>query len=235
MAFPNEVDSDTQVLAARLRAFFFPDGEKHLRSVSAVRTTERGEMRQSPDARWIAFTAEQSIEARRSSFCWEARYKGGARGLISVTDAYEEGRGRLVVKLGGVIPVQKVEGPQADRGELQRYLASLALCPPMLLNHGSLEWTAVSPLSLRMRDLAGPTGATVDVDISEDGRPLVFRADRPRVVGKQTVLTPWSGTCAEFMEWEGLRAASRLDVSWHLSDGPFTYYRSEVVSFRALR
>jgi hypothetical protein len=235
MELPSELGGETHALLARLRAFCFPGGEDGTRSVSAIRTRERGEMRASPSARWIPFTAEQVIEARRSSFRWEARYQGGRMGLISVTDAYEEGHGRLVVKLGGVIPVQKVQGPEADRGELQRYLASIVLCPPMVLNHGSLDWTAVGPLSLRVRDRADPTGATVDVDISEEGRPLACRADRPRMVGKQTVLTPWSGSCAEFKEWEGLRAATQLDVSWRLPDGPFTYYRSEVVSFKVVR
>ena len=235
MEFPNELGSERYALLARLRGFCFPGGEDYGRSVFAIRTTEQGEMRTSPSARWLPFTPEQVIEARRSSFRWEARYQGGRMSWIGVTDAYEEGHGRLVVKLGGVIPVQKVQGPEADRGELQRYLASIVLCPSIVLNHGSLDWTAVGPLSLRVRDRADPTGATVDVDLSEDGCPLACRADRPRMIGKQAVLTPWSGSCAEFKEWEGLRAATRLDVSWSLPDGPFTYYRSEVVSFKVVR
>ena len=129
-------------------------------------------------------------------------------GWISVTDAYEKGRGRLVVKLGGLIPVQKVQGSEADRGELQRYLASIALCPPILLSHTSLDWTAVGAISLRVRDRADPTGATLEMDISEEGCPLGCRADRPRIVGKQTVLTPWSATPHEFKESDGLRTAS---------------------------
>ena len=235
MELPNELGAETSALLDRLRAFCFPGGEDCARSVSAIRTTERGEMRASPSARWLPFIAEQVIEAHRSSFRWEARYQGGRMGLISVTDAYEEGHGRLVVKLGGVIPVQKVQGPDADRGELQRYLASITLCPPMVLNHGSLDWTAVGPLTLRVRDRADPTGATVDVEISEEGRPLACRGDRPRMAGKHAVLTPWSGICTEFKEWDGLRAATRLDVSWGLPDGPFSYYRSEVVSFKVVR
>jgi len=188
-------------------------------------------MRASPNARWIPFTAEQVIDTRRSSFRWEARYQGGTLGRISVSDAYEEGRGRLVVKLGGVIPWQKVVGPEADRGELQRYLSSIVLCPAIVLNHGSLDWSAVSPLTLRVRDRADPRGATVDLEISEEGCPLVCRATRPRWVGKRTVLTAWSATGSGFSDWEGLRVPSHVEAAWNLPDGPFTYYRSEVASF----
>jgi len=234
MALAENLAGEAGALLARLRAFCFPGGEDPARLVSAIRAKERGELRGSPTARWIPFTAEEVIETERSSFRWEAHYRGGSMGLIAVTDAYEEGHGRLVVKLGGVIPVQKVQGPEADKGELQRYLGSIPLCPPILLNHPSLEWTAVGPHTLRVRDRSDPTGATVDLEIREEGRPIACRAVRPRTVGKQSVLTPWSGSCSEFREWEGLRAASRIEATWEMPEGPFTYYRSEVVSLEVL-
>jgi len=227
--------SDTLTLLARLRSFCFPGGEEAARRVGAVRTAEKGEMRMSPQARWIPFTAEQFTDARRSSFRWNARLDPGKIASPVVIDAYEEGRGRLVVKLGGVLPVRKVTGPDADKGELQRYLSSIAFCPPILLNHPSLNWTAVGPLTLRVRDREDPTGATVDIDLDDDGRPLGCRADRPRMVGKKTVLTPWSATCSEFHEWEGLRVPTRLGASWQLPEGPFVYFRAEITSFFAVR
>ena len=222
-------------LLARLRAFCFPGGEDAARAISAIRYTQRGEMCSAPGAKWVPFTAEEEIDTRRSRFCWVARYKGGKLGTISVTDAYEEGHGRLVVKLGGVIPVKKMTGPDLDRGELQRYLSSIVLCPPAVLNHGSLEWTPVGPLTLRVRDREDPTGATVDLDFAEDGRPLGCRADRPRAVGNATVPTPWFATCGEFRELEGIRFASRLEVSWQLPEGPYAYFRGEIASFTPLR
>jgi hypothetical protein len=188
-------------------------------------------MRAAPGGRWILFTAEQVIETRRSSFCWQARYRGGSLGLIAVTDAYEEGHGRLVAKLGGVIPVQKVVGPDADKGEIQRYLASIILCPPIMLNHGSLDWRLAGPVILQVRDGADPTGATVDFEIGDDGQPLVCRAERPRMAGKRAVMTEWSAIGSNFQVWEGLRVPRRVEVAWNLPDGPFTYYRGEVVSF----
>ncbi|HYW43146.1 MAG TPA: DUF6544 family protein [Bryobacteraceae bacterium] len=216
---------------ARLRAFCFPGGEEAARKVCAVKTTQRGEMRTTPEARWMPFTAEETIDARRSRFRWDARFQGGALG---VTDAYEDGRGRLVIKLGGVVPVKKMTGPDLDKGELQRYLASVISCPPMVLNHASLEWTAAGPSTLRVRDRDDPTGATIDLEIDADGRPLMCRANRPRLVGKQSAQTPWSGRCSEFREWEGLRVAGRMEVAWHLPEGEFTYFREEVTAFQVI-
>ena len=219
---------------ARLRSFCFPGGEEVARWIRAIRTTQRGEIRMSPEARWIPFTADEFIDATRSSFRWEARLDPGKIGSPTVIDAYEDGHGRLQVKLGGIVPVKKITGQDTDTGEIQRYLASVVFCPPMLLNHPTLEWNALGPFMLRLRERQDPTGATVDLELSEEGRPLVCRANRPRLVGKQAVLTPWSGTASEFREHEGLRVPTRLEVTWELPEGEFTYFRGEITSCTAV-
>lgn len=225
----------TSALLTRLRGFCFPGGEDAARLIRSVRTTQHGEMRMSPEARWIPFSAGEFTDATSSNFHWDARLDPSKLTSPTVTDAYEQGRGRLVVKIGGFVPLRKITGPDADRGELQRYLSSIAFCPAILLNHVSLECRPVGPTTLRLRDLEDTTGATVDFEISGNGEPIVCRADRPRVVGKQAILTPWSGTCSEFREWEGLRVATRLEVHWNLPEGAFTYYRSKIKSFSAIR
>jgi len=235
MECSNESCEQTEALLARLRAFCFPGGEEVAHLVRGIKTVQRGEFRASPEARWTPFTAEEVVEATRSAFCWEARIGGARLGALAVTDAYEEGHGRLVVKLAGAIPLQKLTGPEVDKAELQRYFASVMLCPPMLLNHPSLAWTAVGPFTLQVRDRADPTGAALDMELNEEGQFLAARAERGRLVGKQTVPTPWSAVCHEFREWEGLRVAARVEARWHLADTAFAYIRSEMTSFETLR
>jgi hypothetical protein len=232
---PGTADGDVQSLLACLKEFCFPGGEDAARLVRGVKTSQRGELRMSPGGRWNPFTAEERIDATQSGFCWDARFRGGVMGSFVVTDAYEGGHGRLVVKLGGVFPVKKVVGRDADQGELQRYLSSIVMCPPILLNHPSLEWTCPAFRTLRVRDRNDPTGATVDLVIGKQGLPMACQAERPRMVGKQTLLTAWSGICLEFKEWDGLGIAHQFEVAWHLPDGPFTYYRGEITSFNVVR
>lgn len=220
-----------QELLSLLKAFCLPGGEDNARRVQSVRTTQSGEIRSAPNAPWVPFTAEETTSATGSSFRWEARFKGGRLGWFSVTDSYEDGHGCGALSLGGVLPVRKSIGPEFDKGELQRYLGSIALCPPMLLNNPSLAWTAVGPLTLRVRDRDDSTGATVDLELNEQGHPIACRAERPRMVGKITVPTPWSATGAEFQEREGFRVATRLEALWHLPEGVFSYFRAQVTSF----
>lgn len=230
MEHPYQPDDETQILLASLKDFCFPGGEDAARRVRAVKTRQKGEMRSAPGARWIPFTADERIDATRSSFCWEARYDGSKFGSLMVTDAYEEGHGRLVVKLGGLIQVKKFSGPDFDKGEIQRYFSSMLICPSMLLNHPSLQFSTAGKRILRVQDSNDPTGAAVEFEIGESGRPLICRAERPRLVGRRAIPTRWSGVCSEIQEWEGLRVARIIEVSWCLPENAFVYYRSEFTS-----
>lgn len=228
---PAAPDSLAESMLARLRDFCLPGGEGAARRVKAVKTSQSGEIRSAPNAPWVPFTAEEVTSAETSSFRWEGKFKGGRMGWFAVTDAYEDGHGCGALSLGGVLPVRTSTGPEFDKGELQRYLASIVLCPPMLMNNPSLAWTSVGPLTLRLRDRDDTTGATVDLELNDEGHPIACHAERPRMVGKITVPTPWSATGAEFQEREGLRIATRLEASWHLPEGEFTYFRAQVTSF----
>jgi hypothetical protein len=211
-----------------VRAFCFPGGEDAARRVKAIRITERGEMQTAPKARAIAFTARQEIDACASRFRWEARFRGGL-GFFNVIDAYEDGRGFMTIR-AGVLPLKKMAGPDFDVGELQRYLASFAFCPPMLLNNRSLVWTPVRPGLVRVQE----GGAAIDLEFDEHGCPVDSRCERPRMVGSQAVLTPWSARAGDFRDCDGIRVGGRTEASWHLPEGPFRYYQSEVTSLMAL-
>jgi len=225
---------ETAALLKLLHGFCYPGGEEPARLIRAIRTTQRGEIRAAPGGRWLSFTAEEVIEATQSRFRWDARLGEGAD-APSVTDAYEDGHGRALIRTGGALPVRTGGGLDLDKGELQRYLASIPMCPPILLRHPSLQWACVGPHTLRVLDLKDATGAFVDLDLWMDGRPLSSRADRPRLIGTQIKTTPWSATYDDMREWEGLRLPARLEASWHPADGSFVYIRSEITSFVAVR
>jgi len=230
MQTPLDPGAETRPLLSLLRNFGMPGGTDAARPVCGVRIFEKAEMRSAPGAPWIPFTSETTMDARISSFRWDANMRSGRLRSVAVTDAYENGQGRLVARIAGVIPVANMKGPDFDKGELQRYLASIVLCPPVLLHHPTLEWRALGIRTLRVRDTADQTGATIDLELGEDGAPLTIRAERPRAVGKRTVLTPWFGSCSNPREWNGLRVPACLEVAWQLPEGEFTYYRSEITS-----
>lgn len=221
-------------LLARLKAYCFPGGENAVRGILGIRTKQHGEIRSSPAAKWNPFTAEEFVDAVNTAFRWEARMGSGLITSVQVTDAYESGHGRLVLKKGP-LTLKKMVGLEVDKGELQRYLGYIPYCPAMLLNNPSLEITESGPLTFRLSDRRDQTGASVELDIAEDGRPLLTRAVRAMVVGKRVIFTPWSASGSDPQEYEDMRICRRLEASWNPPEGSFAYIRIELTSVTVLR
>ena len=98
------------------------------------------------------------------------------------------------------------------------------------------NWDARDADKLRATFDDGRTRATVEFEVDAEGRMLgVTASSRPRVVGKSVVDTAWSGAFAEYRIFDRLRVPTRAEVTWHLPEGPFTYWRGRVIDFRVLR
>ncbi len=220
-------------LLARLKTYCFPGGEDAVSRVLGIKTTQRGEIRSSPAAKWNPFTADEFVDAVNTGFRWEARMGYGLITSVQVTDAYENGRGRLVLKKGP-LTLKKMVGPDVDKGELLRYLGYIPYCPAMLLSNPSLEITESGPLTLRLRDRQDQTGATAELDLADDGQPLRTRAVRPMAVGKRVIFTPWLASGSDPQEYEGMRVCRRLEASWNPPEGGFVYIRIELTSITLL-
>ena len=215
-------------LLERLKAFLFPAGDAAARAVPGIRTIQCGELRSSAKSAWKPFSAEEIVDATRSMFVWEATMGGGLT-AVQITDAYEDGHGRLIVRKGPVT-LARMLGPHVDQGELQRYLGYIPYCPSMIVNNPFLDFTALGLNTLRIYDRSDPSQTWVELEIADDGGPLMVRATRPMVVGRRVVPTEWSATGRDWHEWNGIRMCGHLEAAWHPPDGQFTYVRIDVLS-----
>jgi hypothetical protein len=113
-----------------------------------------------------------------------------------------------------------------------RGLAELPWRPFAFRDGPPLAWEASEPNRLRVSF----GDAAVDFDVDADGRVVGGTApNRPRIVGKTFVETPWVGSFGEYKTVEGLTVPTVAEVSWLLPEGPFMCWRGRVVEFRVLR
>jgi hypothetical protein len=215
-------------LVERLKAYLFPGGDAAARAVCGIRTTQSGEIRSSAASAWKSFTAEEVVDATTTMFSWEAAM-GSGLAAVQVTDAYESGHGRLIVRKGP-LTLARLSGPHVDQGELQRYLGYVSYCPPMMLNNPWLDFAAIGLNTLRIRDRRGAPDAYVDLDLGPDGEPLAVRALRPMSVGRRIIPTEWSAVGSNPEEWQGMRMCRHLEAAWRPPDGTFVYIRIDVLS-----
>ena len=190
-----------------------------------------GEMRANLRDPWRPFIAEQVIGIHQPGFAWLARMQVSSLASARILDCYGDGAGLLEARLFGSLPLARAAGPQADKGELMRYLAELAWAPHVMLHNPQLSWREIDATTVEVstESQAGPARVRL---IFENGDIARMEADdRPRMVGHRIVPTRWQGHCCGYREMKGCRIPTRTAVSWLLQDGPFEYWRGRVTAF----
>ena len=161
-------------------------------------------------------------------FHWDARVRMAPLLSVAVTDAFEDGHGRLEVRFLR-LRLAHSAGPDVEEGELMRFLAELPWCP-FAMSNPALQWSARDERSLRVAAQVGATSAAIDMQVDDIGRVVRIQAEgRPRLVGKQTVRTAWHGEFSDYREMGGFRLPARAEVAWDLPEGPFVYWRGEII------
>jgi hypothetical protein len=225
------MDRTALEILERVRDFAVPGPS---RAASGIRLRQAGELRLNLDRPWQPFDARQHIDARKLEFHWAARLRVAPLVHTTVTEAFQDGRGRMEAKLLG-FQVERSVGAEVDATELTRLLTELVWCP-MALGHPDLVFESVDDRTVRVGVKSGDpalTGVTMRVD--DAGRVLEVKAEgRPRLIGNATLATNWSGRFDDYRELAGVRMPVTGELTWALPDGQFTYFRGRIVEAAVL-
>ena len=224
---------NTADLLERIRHFAMPDGPLDCRGTWL---RQEGEMRFAPDRPWLSFRAEQWFLGTGIDFRWQAQVRTAPLLRARVVDSFEGGKGNLVARVFGFIPVARSTGPATDKAEAMRGLAELPWRPHAFREAPGLTWEAVGPDTLRATFEDGQTRATVEFEVGPDGQVLGgWAPDRPRIAGKQIVETPWQGSFSDYRTFDAIRVPTLAEVAWDAPGAQFTYWRGRVTDFRVVR
>ncbi len=207
-------------VAAHLRA----SGVVGARRARVARLRHGGLFRASSDGPWTPIEGDYVITPAAPAFLWYGRIHMLPLVPVVARDGFALGRGRMLVKAFGAIPMVDVRGPEMDQAGFDRLLAELTLVPTALLPGPHLRWEPVDDLSARASLSAGGLRAS-----------LVFRRD---AATGETVLEMQRGhqegdrivprTFRARASGEPLRAGAftlrrRIQGSWLLPDGELPY------------
>ena len=185
-------------------------------------------MRQGGAARWMPFSARQTIAIRECAFEWRAR--AGPLGMVSVCDALKDGEGRLDVLALGIVPITRAERTSTlVRGELMRYLAELAWAPDAILLNTELRWREDGPDDLAVSAGTGETMAEVVLSLDSQGRIAgAFAPDRPRSATAPFLPTPWRGRFSDFRRHDDTWLPFAGEVGWEIDGVEELYWQGRM-------
>lgn len=192
-----------------------------------ARLAQEGEMRLYPNERWLPFTAVQHVTADPPGFVWDARVQMMPLAGARVVDAYSGGQGYLRARLLGVLTV--AEGgpdPATNTGEMMRYLAETPWLPTALLPGRGVEWTALDDhrAIATLSDGSNTVSLTFTFNDADEVEGVYAEA-RPRTEDESA---PWSGRFWGYEEVDGMRVPLSGEVTWHLPEGDFPYWRGRI-------
>jgi Family of unknown function (DUF6544) len=195
---------------------------------TSVKLTQIGRMKPVGGARWMSFSAKQTIATRECAFEWLAR--AGPLGMVSVCDALKHGEGRLDVLALGIVPIARAEHSAAlMRGELMRYLAELAWAPDAILLNTELRWREDGPDKLAVSAGSGETVAEVVLSLDGEGRIAGgFAPDRPRSAKASFLPTPWRGRFSDYRHHNGMWLPFAGEVAWMIDGKEDVYWQGRV-------
>ncbi|HOQ10399.1 MAG TPA: hypothetical protein PLG09_09780 [Syntrophomonadaceae bacterium] len=189
---------------------------------------QKGQMKTSPEGKWMPFAAVSYYNVDQPGFIWHARVNFAPGVKLLARDKYFSGIGSMLIKLMGIFPVVNLNNnEEINQGSLLRYLAETVWFPSAAVS-SEIRWEEIDPYTAKATmEYKGVTGSGI-FKFNDRGEVVEFKANRPRAVGDHFELTPWSIYLTEYHCFDGIQIPSKGEVIWELAGGDFNWFQFEV-------
>jgi len=198
-------------------------------NIKTVHLQQRGEMRITPEGKWMPVTANEYFTVAKPGFIWVADVKAAPLLHLAGRDKYENGRGHMLIKLLSVYPVADAKGDKTDQGTLLRYLGEIIWFPTAALGN-YIRWEQLNENTARATMSYGGITAASIFRFNPAGDVTSFEAKRYYDRKEGPTLENWLVTVDphSYREFNGIRVPTKSDVTWKLKTGDFTWFKLEV-------
>ncbi len=197
--------------------------------VQTVYLEQTGEMRTTPDSKWMPFEANQWFTTGEPGFIWIVDVKAAPGIHLKGRDKYEDGKGHMLIKLLSLFTVADATGSETDQGTLLRYLAEIIWFPSAAV-YDYIKWEQIDPQTAKATmTFCGITASgffKFDMNndvISFEARRYFDRKDGATLEGWFIEADPDG-----YKEFNGIRIPARGTVTWRLKEGDYTWLKLEI-------
>lgn len=197
-------------------------GGKRYNSVSFDQT---GAMKLEKDQKeWYTPEARQYVNIKEPGYLWTVDIP---MFFTKGRDLYHEGRGSMLIKLAGVIPVaNESDNYKINESSLHRFLLEIPWYPTAALED-YISWEDIDLNSAKA--IINHQGITADATFyfRDDGELERIEAMRYKDVDEDASRLKCVGDVIEYTEAGGMKIPHKINVSWIEDDDKFTWYKIE--------
>ncbi|HYD51682.1 MAG TPA: DUF6544 family protein [Gemmatimonadaceae bacterium] len=181
-------------------------------------------------ARWMSFTATHVLHAGPPGFVWDARLDMIPLVGVRVRDGYHAGRGAMLVRAAGVVPIVDQNGTlEMAQASLLRWLAEAPWMPTALLPCAGVRWAPVDDSTAVASIADAGVEVRMTVHFAPTGEIARITAMRHRDVGGgRLALTPFEARSWDYARVDGMLVPRAGEAGWRLADGWFPYWRGRM-------
>jgi hypothetical protein len=217
-------DADLDPLPAPVAAHLRAAGVLGKRRTSVARVRHGGMFLASKEMGWRPITGEYVLTSDPPQFLWYGRIQAMPLVPIVARDGFARGRGRMVVKAFGAIPIADVRGGAMDQAGFDRLLAELTLVPTALLPGPHLRWDPIDARSARASLALGDLRASMVFRRDPATGETVLEMERGHQEGDRIVRRPFRARAVgDPLEAGGFTLRRRLEGTWLLPEGELQY------------
>lgn len=187
-----------------------------------------GRIRSKPNSAWMKFTSEQYnfFDIPTRIFYIDARMMGIPAGGLHL---YKNETAFMKIRALGLFPVVDAKGEKMDQAETVTILNDMCLMAPATLISKSIQWETIDDLTVRARLQIGKNSVTGVLYFNNEGQLINFISnDRFETDGKVYNNYPWSTPAGDYMEFNGIRIATKASTIYHHPGQDFCYGEFEL-------
>ena len=224
-------EADLAPLPAPVQRYLRLTGSVGQHRVHSFRVTFRGRMRNNAGARWMEMTAYQHsfVDQPTRLFYMEASMLGvPAVGY----HRYVGPEAFMRVKIGALIPVVNLRGPELSRAENVALFNDMCVMAPATLIEKAIAWEPVDDHTVRARFTNAGHTIQAEILFNEAGELIDFWSDdKPQIASDGKSFTPmrWSAPVREYKSFGARRISTKAEVMYHPATGKYAYGEFETV------
>lgn len=192
-----------------------------------------GQMKLKPDQKaWSSAKIEQYVTVDAPGFLWKVDMKMNSFFNVAGRDKLQQGKALMTIKIGSLIPVVNIENnKKTNQSTMQRYLMELPWYPSAALSP-YITWEEVDQNTAKATmNYQGITGI-VTFYFDESGDVAKVSAMRYQDVNEDSKLVECIAEAKAYRDMDGIRIPVKMNVTWQMDEGPFTWYKLEVIKVK---
>ncbi|SIQ45998.1 DUF6920 family protein [Halanaerobium kushneri] len=197
--------------------------------ISAVNLKQSGEMKLEPDQKkWFKPEAEQFIAVNEPGFLWQVDLSMLPVIKTRGRDLFKQGNASMLIKIAYLLPVVNQEAnAKINESALHRFLLELPWYPTAALNN-YISWGEIDATTARATINHQGVQASADFIFDQRGNLLRTEALRYKESSEGAERLKCTGELKEYKEFDGIKIPTKIDVSWYLDSGKFTWFKVKI-------